>query len=115
MIKKSPFSSIAEQLRTIGMAPTTTIFDWKTVAVTTVHTKIFDELKVLGLMTHEVATFRAGAEFCSMVQKLGSATQENFHSELGTRQHCRDNVTMFSSQKTVDYCIIASFNGATLF
>ena len=35
MIKKSPFSSIAEQLRTIGMAPTTTIFDWKTVAVTT--------------------------------------------------------------------------------
>ena len=24
--------------------------------------------------------------------------------ELGTRQHCRNNVTMFSGQKMVDYC-----------
>ena len=25
--------------------------------------------------------------------------------ELGTRQHCRDNVTMFSGHKLVSYCI----------
>ena len=27
----------------------------------------------------------------------------NFLPELGTRQHCRDNVTMFDGLKTVDF------------
>ena len=26
--------------------------------------------------------------------------------KLGTRQHCRDNVTMFSGHKVVGYCIM---------
>ena len=28
------------------------------------------------------------------------------YSDLGMRQHCRDNVTMFSGRKMVDYCLI---------
>ena len=30
-------------------------------------------------------------------------------AELGTRQQCRDNVTMFSGHKTVSYCIMPIF------
>ena len=30
-------------------------------------------------------------------------------SELGTRQHCRVSVTVFSSQQIVDYCIMPAF------
>ena len=35
--------------------------------------------------------------------------------ELGTRQHCRENGTMFSGQKTVDDDIMSIFVVATLF
>ena len=34
-------------------------------------------------------------------------------SELGTRQHCRDNVTMFSGLKAVEFCIFTIFAVAT--
>ena len=34
-------------------------------------------------------------------------------AELGTRQYCRDNVTMFSGQKVVCYCNITIFVVAT--
>ena len=30
-------------------------------------------------------------------------------AELGTRQQCRVNVTMFSGHKTVSYCIMTMF------
>ena len=36
-------------------------------------------------------------------------------AELGTRQHCRDNVTMFSSHKSVGYCFITIFVVAKLY
>ena len=32
-----------------------------------------------------------------------------FLPQLGTRQDCRDNVTMFASQKKVNYCIMSIF------
>ena len=35
--------------------------------------------------------------------------------ELGTRQHCRDNMTMFSGVKVVGYCIITISVVATPF
>ena len=35
-------------------------------------------------------------------------------AELGSRQHCRDNVTMLSGQNTVDYGIMSIFVGAIL-
>ena len=35
--------------------------------------------------------------------------------ELGTRQHYRDNVTMFSGQKVVGYCILIQFIVTTSF
>ena len=31
----------------------------------------------------------------------------------GTRQHCRDNVTLFSGQTIVAYCFLAIFVGGT--
>ena len=34
---------------------------------------------------------------------------------MGTRQHCRDNVTMFSGQEKVVYCIRVIFVAATPF
>ena len=37
------------------------------------------------------------------------------YAELGTRQHCRDNVTMFSGQNTVDNGIMSSLVVAPLF
>ena len=40
---------------------------------------------------------------------------ERVFLELGTRQHCHDNVTLFSGQKVVDYCIVSLFAAATLF
>ena len=36
-----------------------------------------------------------------------------YFPELGTRQHCRDNVTMSSGQKIVDYCIMSMLIVAT--
>ena len=36
-------------------------------------------------------------------------------SELGTQQHCRDNVTMFSGHTVIGYCIITIFIVATPF
>ena len=36
-------------------------------------------------------------------------------AELGTRQHCRDNATTSSGQKTVDYVILSIFVLATPF
>ena len=39
----------------------------------------------------------------------------NSFSELGTRQHCRDRVTVFSRQKNVDYWIMSIFDMATPF
>ena len=35
-----------------------------------------------------------------------SAHCHEIFPELGQRQHCRDNVTMFSGQTMVDYCIM---------
>ena len=32
-----------------------------------------------------------------------------FSTELATRQHCRDNVTIFRGHKTIDYCILFIF------
>ena len=37
------------------------------------------------------------------------------YPELGTRQHCRDNVTMISGHKIVGYCIMSIFAGAAQF
>ena len=34
-------------------------------------------------------------------------------AELGTQQHCRDNVTMFSSLKVVGFCFFTIFVVAT--
>ena len=38
---------------------------------------------------------------------------EKYHLELGTRQYCRDNVTMLSDHKVVSYCNITIFVVAT--
>ena len=38
-----------------------------------------------------------------------------YKAELGTQQHCRDNVTMFSGQKIVDYDIMTIFVVAYLY
>ena len=42
-----------------------------------------------------------------------SKLKMSFFAELGTRQHCRDNVTMFSDQKVVGSYIITIFIVAT--
>ena len=40
--------------------------------------------------------------------------KEKYFSTLrGTRQHCRDNVTLFSGQTIVAYCFLAIFVGGT--
>ena len=42
----------------------------------------------------------------SLSSSQKSAARQHIYSELGTRQHCRNNVTMFSDHKFVEYCSI---------
>ena len=36
-------------------------------------------------------------------------------AELGTRQHCPDNFSMFAGHKIIDYCIMSVFVAGTQF
>ena len=46
-----------------------------------------------------------GRHHPSKTEKVSSSLDQ--WPELGTLQHCRDNVTMFSGYNVVSYCILA--------
>ena len=61
---------------------------------------------------HSKLNFNCQLHFVTRRTKIRSFSKI-LKAELGTRQHCRENVVMFSGQKMVDNCILTIFVVAT--